>query len=73
MWQRGRDGRVEAEEGALGGREGDVRYLVFWLQAWEEIWEEGEESVGEVEDEVEADGVQGVECCCSRVGDGEGS
>jgi hypothetical protein len=31
--------------------------LVLWFEVWEEIWEEGKEGVGEVDEEVEADGV----------------
>jgi hypothetical protein len=31
--------------------------LVLWFEVWEEIWEEGEEGIGEVDEEVEADGV----------------
>jgi len=57
----------------LGGCEGDVCYLVLWLEVWEEIWEKGEEGAGEVKEEIEADDVYCVECCCSRVGDGKGS
>ena len=41
----------------MGGCEGDVCYLVLWFEVWEEIWEEREEGVGEVDEEVEADGV----------------
>lgn len=41
----------------MGGCEGDVCYLVLWFEVREEIWEEGEEGVGEVDEEVEADGV----------------
>lgn len=57
----------------MGGCEGDVCYLVLWLEVWEEIWEKGEEGAGEVKEEIEADDVYCVECCCSRVGDGKGS
>jgi len=47
--------------------------LILCLEVWEDIWEEGKKGVGEVDEEVEADGVQDVECCSGRVGDGEGS
>jgi hypothetical protein len=56
----------------LRGREWDVCDLVFGLEVWKDVGKQGAEGVGGVEEEVEADGVEGVECCCWRVGDCEG-